>query len=386
MSALVAEGEYDCWLGRARVDFTPNPYIIGQAGFGMPHRLDNTGLTTRIDPENMLEALDSFADSMVELDRYRMSGVPRSTREVANVLLMGMGGSASAGDVLLDWLGNRLTVPGMVAREPSLPGFAGRETVFVGLSYSGETAETLRAFREARRRGCVMAGVGSGGRLGMLCRNGGIPFFQVGAGLTPRGALGEMVAAGALALESLGVARGVRGELGTAGEELGRLRDRIRAGVPFSRNRAKQVAGMLRGRFPAVYSLGRMSSVARRFKNQLAENSKVQGMYGLLPEAGHNEVEGFGGGKGLLLPVFIRDWEETVGERLVVEAFKATVGRSSGVRPLEVRVRARTRLGRLLSPILFLDYVSVYLAILRGVDPTPTPCIREYRRRSGGLA
>jgi glucose/mannose-6-phosphate isomerase len=195
-----------------------------------------------------------------------------------------------------------------------------------------------------------------------------------------------MVAASALALEALGVVGSLRGDLKAAGEELAGLRERIRASVPFSNNRAKQAASTLRGRFPAVYSLARMSSVARRFKNQLAENSKVPAKYGLLPEAGHNEVEAFPRGNRLLLPVFIRDWEETVQEKGQVDAFKATIGKTSGTRPLDVRVKAGTRLGRLLAPILFLDYVTVYLAILTAVDPTPTPRILEYRHRSSRLA
>lgn len=372
-------------LAEGRVGFSPNPYIIGRVGSGMPHRLDNSRLVSKTDPGNMLGAVDSFADCISNLGRYRMSKVPGTVGRVGNVLLMGMGGSGSAGDVLLDWLGDRLTVPGVVAREPSLPRFAARGTVFVGLSYSGETRETLRAFREARDRDCLMAGVGSGGRLRTLCRESSIPFFQVGAGLTPRAALGQMVVAGTLALEALGIVANVRGELRAAGEELRRLRSRFRVGVPLSRNRAKQFAVMLRGRFPVVYSLERMSSVARRFKNQLAENSKVAAKYGLLPEAGHNEVEAYGPRSTLLLPVLIRDWEETVGESELVDAFKTTIQKSTGTRPLEVRVRGGTKLARLLAPIMFLDYVSVYLAILRGVDPTPTPWIREYKRRSMGV-
>lgn len=348
----------------------------------MPHSLDNPQQVSRIDSGNMLGAVDSFPDHLVDLARYTVSSAPKTVSKFGNFLLIGMGGSASAGDVLLDWLGGRLKVPGIVAREPSLPDFATRDTVAIGLSYSGETRETLRAFREAVRRNCHVAGVGSGGILMSLCRKKRIPFVQVEKGLTPRAALAQMVAASALALEALGGAGNPRGELKAAGEELAGLRERIRASVPFSKNQAKQAASALRGKFPVVYSLAAMSSVARRFKNQLAENSKVLAKYGHLPEAGHNEVEAWARDNRLLLPVFIRDWGETVQEKGQVDAFKATIGKTGGARPLDVRVEAGTRLGRLLAPILFLDYVTIYLAILRSVDPTPTPKILEYRRRS----
>ncbi len=132
---------------------------------------------------------------------------------------------------------------------------------------------------------------------------------------------------------------------------------------------------------PAIYAFQRMSSVARRFKNQLAENSKVVAKYELLPEAAHNEVESWRSPDQSYLPLFIRDSQETAEEEMLARAFKLTIAGAGKTRPLEVRLRAETELGRLLAPILFLDYVSCYLALLRKVDPSPTLRIREYKRR-----
>src|SRR5690242_11129718 len=99
-----------------------------------------------------------------------------------------------------------------------------------------------------------------------------------------------------------------------------------------------------------------------------------------LPEAGHNEVEAWHE-KDNRLPVVIRDSQETAFEASIVRAFRDTIGSASRSRPLEVRSASRGRLSRLLSPILLLDYVSVYLAILRRVDPTPNDLINEYKKR-----
>jgi glucose/mannose-6-phosphate isomerase len=123
-----------------------------------------------------------------------------------------------------------------------------------------------------------------------------------------------------------------------------------------------------------------MSSVARRFKNQLAENSKLLAKYDLLPEGGHNEVEAWHEGDNLL-PVIIRDAQETAVERSILRAFRTTISSASRCHPLEVSVAARGNLSKLLSPILLLDYVSVYLAMLRRIDPTPNTLINEYKKR-----
>jgi len=124
-----------------------------------------------------------------------------------------------------------------------------------------------------------------------------------------------------------------------------------------------------------------MGSVARRFKNQLAENSKIVGKYELLPEACHNEIEGLASLRGAMVPLIIRDWKESSMEKAVFRAFKSTIHTTGGAGVLEVRERGASKLGRLLAPILLLDYVSAYIAVLRGVDPSPTNNIIDYKRK-----
>src|SRR5438445_13303815 len=107
----------------------------------------------------------------------------------------------------------------------------------------------------------------------------------------------------------------------------------------------------------------KMSEVARRFKKQLAEKSQLLEKYDLLPEAGHNEVEAWHE-RDNMLPVIIRDAQETSFERSIVRAFRGTISSASRSHPLYVRVASRGSLSSLLSPIFFLDYVSVYISML----------------------
>ncbi len=352
----------------------------------MAKLLDDSRTVSRLDTGGMLGAVDRFPEDLLNLDRYRSVVRPGNGRSSVSLALMGMGGSASAADVLLDWLRDLIQIPALVLREPTSPRHLGRASTFVAVSYSGETVETLRAFREARRRKCSLAGVGSGGTLRRICEESDVPFFQVGGGLAPRAAFGQLFTAGAVALESLGVVKNVSGKVRTAGRELSALRTRFGFDTRVSENVAKRFALQLLGRFPVVYSLQRMSSVARRFKNQLAENSKTPAKFDLLPEAGHNDIEAFTSRSRSLLPVLVRDWVENDEERVMVEAFMSVVAEAGGVRPLEVRIRTVSSLGRLLAPIMFFDYVSVYLAFLKNLDPSPTPWIHKYRRKCAASA
>jgi len=345
----------------------------------MPGLLDDPRRFSRVDRSDMLGSIYRLADPFLNPRQFssKFTGRKRVAKEL---VFVGMGGSASAGDVLVDWLGSRFEFPVTVSRNPRLPRSVGRASLVVFLSYSGETWETLEALRGALRTGCSVMGVGSGGRLKEHIEAEGLPFFQVSPGLAPRAALGEMIVAGSMALQSLGVTGSQSGGLREAGEELVALREKLAPSVPVAKNRAKQLASTLLGRLPMVYAFASMGSVARRFKNQLAENAKVVAKYDLLPEACHNEIEAFGGGKDSV-PVVVRDWEETLVESRVVSAFISTVKRATGSRLISVREKSRSKLGRLLAPILLLDYASAYLAVLRGIDPSPTTRIMEYKRR-----
>ena len=345
----------------------------------MSSRLDDPQRIPRMDPGNMLGAVNRFPDFLMDAARLGHVEV-RALGSIENILLVGMGGSGSAADVLHDWLGPRMKVPMLVLRESILPKFVGPQTLLVAVSYSGETGETLAVFRKAVKRGCAVAGIGSGGTLAADCKKLGAPFLRVPQGLLPRAALAPMVGTGALLLESFGFVRRVRVELLEAARELVKLQESLRAEIPGPRNLAKKIAYELVGKVPVVYCLQRMSSVARRAMNQFAENSKVLAKYELLPEAGHNEVVAWQGRDTRAFPIIVRDNEETEGEKVVVGAFKNTLIRLGRISPLEVRTSAMSPLGRILAPILLFDYVSVYLAVQRGVDPTPTLGIQEYRR------
>src|SRR5207249_11771237 len=275
----------------------------------MPTVLDDQKTFSLHDSKNMLGAVEGFPEFM----NSQLLVPPSTTRRgrersvSGNIVFMGMGGSASAGDLVLDWLSNKIPVPAIVHRDPALRRFVGSNTLFVALSYSGETRETLAAFREARKRGANLVAIGTGGKLEELCKELGVSFLEVQPAPAPRAALGQMVVAIAIALHEERVIQDPKNEITLAIRELGRLRNRLKRQVPLSQNPAKRLAESLKGHLPVIFSLRRMASVARRFKNQLAENSKTFAKYSLLPEAGHNEVEAWSSQRLPLSPIFIRD-------------------------------------------------------------------------------
>src|SRR5438034_10012002 len=141
--------------------------------------LDSLDLVAKIDRSDMIGAVNHFPDAFKRRTDEMVGGLRRGRSGIRSLVLMGMGGSASAGDVVLDWLRDELEIPALVHREPGLPGFVNHGTLFVGISYSGNTSETLKAFRAANSRRAHVIGVGTGGKLSGLCSQRGATLLEV---------------------------------------------------------------------------------------------------------------------------------------------------------------------------------------------------------------
>src|SRR5436309_11065562 len=247
--------------------------------------LDNLDLVAKIDRSDMIGAVNHFPDAFKRRTDEMVGELRRGRSEIRSLVFMGMGGSASAGDVVLDWLRDELKIPALVHREPGLPGFVNHGTLFVGISYSGNTSETLNAFRAANSRRAHVIGVGTGGKLSDLCSQLGAPFLEVEPALAPRAALGQLIAAAASVLDNLGLVRSAVREMSEVSGELTGLRRQFRVQTPLKRNPAKRLATDLLYHFIVLYSLQRMSSVASRFKNTLDEIYKVLAKYDIFSES-----------------------------------------------------------------------------------------------------
>ena len=157
---------------------------------------------------------------------------------------------------------------------------------------------------------------------------------------------------------------------------------RIGEDVPLARNPAKQLAERLEGRLPVVYGAGILTEVAYRWKTQLNENSKLWAFWEELPEANHNAIVGFGLPREIAaraFAVFLQAPALHPRIRLRYD-FTRRALTEAGVPSEAVDAEGKSPLAQMMSAVLFGDYVSLYLAILAGVDPSPTTVIADLKR------
>ncbi len=339
--------------------------------------LDDRSRLTDIDRSDMLSILrhvpEDLQEAIKSLSQHRVGTASSTVPE--KVMIAGVGGSSIAGDVVSNWLSDQASIPIVVNRGLHLPKFVDEKTLVITTSYSGDTNETLDQFDEARSRGSMLRVVTSGGRLEKVACEHGVHVARIKSGMPPRTAFPQILVAMASILQEYGVIQDLS-EIQSAAEYLKRLRQTVDFEEETDNNLAKRMALRLVDKFPIIYSLERMSSVARRFKNQLNENSKVHSKFDTIPEICHNEVESWSDlasdfWRSRCSLIFIRDDDKDEREARIMQETVNFLRRLRIGDLLEIIGTGSNRLSRLLSAIHIGDYVSFYLAIVRGVDPTP---------------
>ena len=122
--------------------------------------------------------------------------------------------------------------------------------------------------------------------------------------------------------------------------------------------------------------------MARRLKCQFNENSKVPSKFDVFSELNHNEVVGWEAPKNLTKAfsiLFIRDPKEPPEIEQRIEVTKQ-IASEKVYKVLGIRAVGKQKLAKMLSAMYLGDFVSIYLALLRGVDPTPTKTIVHLKR------
>jgi glucose/mannose-6-phosphate isomerase len=294
-----------------------------------------------------------------------------------NVIVAGMGGSGIGGDLLKDWDRNQTAVPIEVNREYELPAYAGKRTLVLMTSYSGDTEESLSAFLDALKRKCMIFCVTSGGALLENAERLGVPYLRVPVGMPPRAALPYLFVPLMICMEKMGLVSGASEELSEALQLLQKISKDNKPEKPTIENFSKALALNIGQTSPVVYGFGFYRSVAMRFKQQFNENSKVPAKWEVFSELNHNEIVGWerAGKLGKCFSaIFLRDSEEPAAIQSRIEITRELV-EQAGVGLIEIQAQGKSRLARMLSTVCIGDFTSVYLAVLHGVDPTPVKTI-----------
>lgn len=295
------------------------------------------------------------------------------------LIVAGMGGSAVGGALARAALGERARRPIAVVRDYRLPPWATPDSVVLCASYSGTTEETLAAYDAAGALGARRIVATTGGPLALRARADGVPVIPLPGGFAPRAAVAYLLVAALEVAALCGVGERLVAEIDAAAAHAHGLAAQWGPDGPPD-GPAKELARALRSTAPQIAGAELTAPIAYRWKCQLNENAKLPAFCAQLPELDHNEIVGWEGAAevGRFSAVLLDDCDLHPRVRRRLQLTRELIA-ATGAPAFCVQSQGQTRTERLISLVLMGDLVSLYLAVLRGVDPGPIEPIERLK-------
>ncbi len=298
-----------------------------------------------------------------------------------NVVLGGMGGSALAALIVRSWPGIK-DVPFEIVRDYDIPSYVSEKTLFIASSYSGNTEETLSALEQAEAKNAVIVVIAHGGKLEDIATQKQYPFLKLPDTGQPRYATLVGLKALVTVLVSAGlVDKAYLDELVSSVEYFKSHIAQWVPTIPTANNMAKQLALELIGKSIVVYAGPKLYPAAYKWKISFNENAKHVAWVNQYPEFNHNEFIGWTK-QPVDKPYAVIDIRSSLEHPRTLKRFEVSERLLSGVRPSPYVILPQG--GTLLQQILWTtalgDFVSVYLALLNGINPTPVDLIEKFKR------
>jgi glucose/mannose-6-phosphate isomerase len=302
---------------------------------------------------------------------------PYQAKNIDAILINGLGGSAIGGDLIRTYLAGEIKVPFIVNRHYTMPAFVNERTLVVASSYSGNTEETIAAHLEAKKRKSKVFCITSGGETAKMATKFKQPFVTIPKGYPPRAALGYAFFPLLIALSKM---KFIKTKDADIKETIALLKKKSKMYSTLNEtNPAFELAKQLFMKLPVIYSAAdKFDVVNLRWRGQIAENSKQLSFGHVLPEMNHNELVGWKVLRRMMeedmVVVFLRDKLDHERVQLRMEITRGIVEQYAS-RIIEVNSEGKSLLARMFSLIYLGDWMSYYLAILNGIDPTPVKVI-----------
>ena len=335
---------------------------------------------SKYDPQNQFDVLiNSYKQIEYAWNNdFSVSGI--DLKNINNIIVSGLGGSAISGDLLKNFLAYELTIPYLVNRNYNLPKFANEKTLFIASSYSGNTEETISALKDAIRSKCKIVCITTGGIIEDIAKANNIDCIKMQTGFQPRYALGLSFFSLLKLFQKLNL-------INDHSELVEKIKNNWQQnGLSLSseENPALSIAKSLLGFIPVIYSVSdSTASVGYRLKCQLNENSKLHAFHHEVPEMNHNEIIGWESyQEKIFLSKIINIMDDTyhpqIKKRFTIlkELFE-----KSGVEILNLKSNEENFKVRLLDLIYLGDWISYYTGVLRGYDPSEIDNIHTLKEK-----
>lgn len=337
---------------------------------------------SKLDPQDMWGAVSGFHRQFQQAAEITLPDTEIQVEKVQNILFCGMGGSAIGGNLIQTYFSDELKIPMLVNRNYTIPGFVNEKSLVIMSSYSGNTEETLSAYNYASEVGAQIFGISSNGEITRRLKKSGAAVIAIPGGMQPRAALGFSFIPMASMFKKIGlINKNVEADIKETIQLLSDLQDRY--SKDSEDNLAFSLAKNIPGKVPIIYTAPELEVVGIRWKGQLAENAQMLAFTNVLPEMNHNEIMGWDQQPEFLSQTelfWMRDntTHEQVQKRIEITA---DLLKQYPERMHILETLGSSWMARLFSLIVLGDWVSLYAALIQGLDPTKIERISLLKER-----
>jgi glucose/mannose-6-phosphate isomerase len=328
------------------------------------------------------DALGLAQKQWQQLDyKYELMNPSFSKDDFDNIVFAGMGGSALGALLSQTWPGYDL--PFEICRNYEIPKYVNEKTLFIASSYSGNTEEILDALSKAEAKNARIIVIASGGKLKDIAKEKGYPLAVLPLVTQPRYATLYSYKALISWLIKIGLVEenDTNIHIESAVNLVKESVKEWKVDTSTDKNFAKQIALDVVGKSVVIYGGPLMYPAAYKWKISFNENSKNVAWCNQFPEFSHNEFIGWTS-HPIDKPYAVIDLRSNLEHTQIKKRFEVTEKMLSGRRPapIVVDIKGANVLEQLVWVVVLGDFVSLYTAILNGLNPTPVDIIEKMKQ------
>lgn len=348
--------------------------------------LDDRAQILQLDKNNALGSLEQLSSQIQQMwELSQQLKFEHQPEQITNVVVAGMGGSILGTHVIQTVFRDEIKVPVIIAPDYEVPSFVGKNTLVIASSYSGTTEETLAAVQDAQKKGALICGITSGGKLAEWLRSNNYPALvfdpTYNPSNSPRMALGYSIFGQMALFAKAGLLKVEETHFQDVLDTIAKAHLAYGVDVPQAENGAKLLAFEMIDRLPIITVAEHLEGMAHVFANQINENAKTYSEYRVVPELNHHLMEGLQfpeSNKLNLLFVTVQSTLYLVSNQRRIELTEQVIDQNN-CHYLRHTLTASSKLAQAFELLVLAAYTSYYLALLNNQNPTPNPWVDWFK-------
>ena len=346
--------------------------------------LDSRAKIKELDKSNLLGSVEALPDQILDaLTQVSSVVIPDNYKSIKNVVVSGMGGSVLGSYVIKHLFKSELKVPFEIVSSYVLPGYVNTDTLVLLSSNSGTTEETLASAEDARIKGAKVMVITCGGPLEQLAIKYGWPLYKIIPTFNPCGqprlAIGYTVVGQLELFAKVGILADQSDLLTKTVIGLKQMNPRL---APEEiNNPAKLLAFAAFDKHLIFVAAEHLIGAAHIMNNQVNENAKSLTSEWHLPELNHHYIE------AISFPKLAKDttlfilfnsafFHERIQKRVLLTK---QLLEDKGYEVQLIQASAPTKLEQVFEIVQLGEFVTSYLPILYGINPSGIPNVDWFK-------